>query len=118
MASVADDAINGQAVNQMIQFGVQNQSYWNAAQQRNNDGINTMVERDRYQFGFLGQAVNAFCVQGVLGTNPTLADLTLAMRSVQAQPQTTGALINPGVVQSQPGTGGTGAQPTKAGTAA
>ena len=110
MATVVDDAITANSVTRQLQASTDDQRYWASAQQRNNDGANLIVERLRYSAGYMASAVDAFTTQAILGTNPTLADLTLAMRSVAAQPQTTGALINPGVVQGQP-TSGTGANP-------
>jgi hypothetical protein len=100
---------------------IQNQRYHGTVGQgflaslsRNNDGVNVLIERERNSAANMSKAVDAFVIQAVLGTNPSLADYTLAMRATRDQPQTVGSLVSPGVVSGQPAAGNTvPAQPTK-----
>lgn len=117
MPTVADDAINSQQVNQQLASSTGDARFWQLRQQQNVAGADILLERERASQSNMSKTIDASLVQEVNGTDPTLATFTEALRSARDQPQTTGALINPGVVQGQPGTGGTGANPAKAGTA-
>jgi hypothetical protein len=111
---LADTNVATRVTNDLLGSLHDQSEYWRQAGRRMNDGVSTLVEQMRMSNANVTKAVDALAVQSVIGTNPTLADLTLAMRSVRDQPQTTGGLVFPGVVNGTPGSGDTSpAQPAK-----
>jgi hypothetical protein len=69
-------------------------------------GDNDLIETKRQNFSILNQQANIVGIQALNGSNPTLAETTLALNAVARQPWN--APVNP--------VGGPGANPTGGGT--
>ena len=89
------------------------QQAWGQQLVRMNAGDQTLADNMRMSFKNMSNAVDAVITQALLGSNPTLAEATLAFRAIQGEPSTTGTQTSPGVQSGVPAPGNTTPQQTK-----
>jgi len=101
---VADDALNGQSVNRMLSAGADTAQMFQQQILRANADDQASAMASRRNFETTTQLITYVGAQALLGSDPTLQAGILASRSVEAQPQTTGALVSapPQVVSNAP----------------
>ena len=90
MATVADDALNGQAVNRMLGAGADVAQAFQQQILRANADDQRMTMSAARSFETTTQLVTYVGAQALLGSDPTLAATILSQRSAGGQPQSGG----------------------------
>ncbi len=101
MATVADDALNGQAVNRMLGAGADVAQAFQQGILRMTNDYNQLGISAARTFETTTQLMTYNGAMELSGNALQLNAGILNARSVMAQPQTTGAMVNPGVTQGQ-----------------
>jgi hypothetical protein len=99
--SAADDKLYRQSVDRMLGAGVDTTQMFQQQMLRMNADDQSHAMAARRTDATTTQLVTYVGAQALLGSDPTLQAGILSARTVEAQPQTTGALVNPGVTQGQ-----------------
>lgn len=101
MATVADDALNAQAVNRMLGAGADVAQTFQQTILRHNNEFSALSINAARTFELQSQLLMTNSAMELSGNAMQLQAGILGFRATQAQPQTTGALVNPGVTQGQ-----------------
>ena len=102
MATVADDALNGQAVNRMLGAGADVAQAFQQGILRMTNDYNQLAVSAARTFETNTQLLTYNGAMELSGNAMQLQAGILNARSVMAQPQTTGTAVNPGVNQAAP----------------
>lgn len=102
MPTVADDALNSQTVNRMLGAGADVAQAFQQEILRMNNGFGALAVNAARTFESTTQLLTYNGAMELSGNAMQLQAGILGFRATQAQPQTTGAAVNPGVTQGQP----------------
>lgn len=109
MATLADDAINTQGINRMLDQGTSTAQMFNQQMLRMNADDQSDAVDARRTHKSTTQLITYLGAQGFLGEAPVQAAATLAYRAIRDQPQTTGQQTSaPPYVVPTPGYGNGG----------